>query len=587
MRVSYHYLLDIALILLTTKVFGLVSKRFHMPQVVGALVAGLVFGPALLNVLHGTEFLSQVPQLGVVVIMFSAGLETDLNELKKTGTAGFLVALVGVLVPLAGGFGFGWLFNRGELAASGNVFLQNVFLGVILTATSVSITVETLKEMGKLSTKMGNTVLAAALIDDILGLLCLTMVTSLGGESAESIWLVLGKIALFMVFAVLAGLAVNKGMAWYCRHQNKNMLRFPVLAFVLCLLMSYSAEHFFGVADIIGAFAAGLAVGSTTQAPYIESQFRPISYMLLTPIFFANIGISIELGHMDAALLVATAVLVVVVATKLVGCGLGAKIAGMKWRQSVQVGLGMVCRGEVALIVANKGMALGLMPPALFAPVVIMVVFTAVVTPVLLKLSFRGENRYVGLQESPLADRMEVVDQLDDVSQRLLQADSTLQDTPKGRRPIAAQKQSLRQSGGFCIPGLFLQRDALHFHQNALGQFPHGHAAAGGLVFDVALIHLVELAEVGHVGQKAHGFHHVIQAGAGGLQHFGQVHHHLVGLGGDVAAVDSAVDLYGNLPRGVNKIAHHNGGAVGPDSRGRLVAHNLLHFHILLPSFRI
>ena len=427
---SYHYLLDIALILLTTKAFGLVSKQFHMPQVVGALVAGLVFGPAMLNILHGTDFLSQLSELGVIVIMFSAGLETDLNELKRTGKAGFLVALVGVLVPLAGGFGFGWLFNRGELAVSGNVFLQNVFIGVILTATSVSITVETLKELGRLSTRVGNTILAAALIDDILGLICLTLVTSLGGESEQSIWLVLGKIALFMVFAVVMGVAVNKGMAWYSRRtKNKNLRRFPVLAFVLCLLMAYSAEHFFGVADIIGAFAAGLAVGSTSQAPYIETRFNPISYMLLTPIFFANIGINIELDHMDLALLVATVVLVLVaVASKLVGCGLGAKISGMKWRQSIQVGVGMVCRGEVALIVANKGMALGLMPPALFAPVVIMVVFTAIVTPVLLKVSFRGEDRYAGLQESALADRREVADQLDDVSQRLLQADSSMQD---------------------------------------------------------------------------------------------------------------------------------------------------------------
>lgn len=427
---SYHYLLDIALILLTTKAFGLVSKQFHMPQVVGALVAGLVFGPAMLNILHGTDFLSQLSELGVIVIMFSAGLETDLNELKRTGKAGFLVALVGVLVPLAGGFGFGWLFNRGELAVSGNVFLQNVFIGVILTATSVSITVETLKELGRLSTRVGNTILAAALIDDILGLICLTLVTSLGGESEQSIWLVLGKIALFMVFAVVVGVAVNKGMAWYSRRtKNKNLRRFPVLAFVLCLLMAYSAEHFFGVADIIGAFAAGLAVGSTSQAPYIETRFNPISYMLLTPIFFANIGINIELDHMDLTLLVATVVLVLVaVASKLVGCGLGAKISGMKWRQSIQVGVGMVCRGEVALIVANKGMALGLMPPALFAPVVIMVVFTAIVTPVLLKVSFRGEDRYAGLQESALADRREVADQLDDVSQRLLQADSSMQD---------------------------------------------------------------------------------------------------------------------------------------------------------------
>ena len=197
---SYHYLLDLALILLSTKVLGMVTRRFQMPQVVGALLAGLILGPAMLDVLTETTFLSQLSELGVIVILFTAGMGTDLKELRSAGKPGFLVALCGVLVPLAMGTAFGWLAGKvGWLPK--NTLLEDVFLGTILTATSVSITVETLKELGKLDTKVGRTILAAALIDDVLGLIALTVVTGLAGKGT-SLLLVLMKIVLFFVFAI-------------------------------------------------------------------------------------------------------------------------------------------------------------------------------------------------------------------------------------------------------------------------------------------------------------------------------------------------------------------------------------------------
>ena len=162
--VSYHYLLDLALILLSTKLLGLLTQRFQMPQVVGALLAGLILGPAGLNVLTETEFISQLSELGVIVLMFSAGMGTDINELKNSGKAGFWVALLGVIVPLLMGTALAWGAAAAGLIES-NGMLENVFVGTILTATSVSITVETLKEMGKLETKVGNTILADALVD--------------------------------------------------------------------------------------------------------------------------------------------------------------------------------------------------------------------------------------------------------------------------------------------------------------------------------------------------------------------------------------------------------------------------------------
>ena len=229
---SYHYLLDLALILLSTKILGMVTRKFQMPQVVGALLAGLILGPAMLNILTETTFLSQLSELGVIVILFTAGMGTSLRDLKDAGKSGFLVALCGVLVPLAMGTAFGYFAGKvGWLP--GATLLEDVFLGTILTATSVSITVETLKELGRLDTKVGSTILAAALIDDVLGLIALTIVTSLAGEGVNLL-MVLVKIVLFFAFTVAVGFAAVRFFRWMIgRASGKNLRRYPVLAFVL------------------------------------------------------------------------------------------------------------------------------------------------------------------------------------------------------------------------------------------------------------------------------------------------------------------------------------------------------------------
>ena len=347
---NYGYLADLALILLATKALSMLTGKLQMPQVVGALVAGLVMGPAVLNIIQPSDFLSQVAELGVIVIMFSAGMGTDLNELKQTGKAGLVIAMAGVLVPLAMGTGLMFFFNTGELAMPGNKLLQDLFLGTVLTATSVSITVETLKELGKLSTKVGNAILAAALIDDVLGLVCLTVVTSMAGADVNIV-LVLAKIVLFFLFAGVLGVAASKLLNWYeTKVRNRDLRRYPILAFVLCLFMAWAAEEWFGVADIIGAFAAGLIVATTPKGAYTASKFTPLAYLLLTPVFFANLGIGVELPNMDAMILLFTIALVVVgIGSKLIGCGLGAKLCGFKGRQCVQVGCGMACRGAGGL----------------------------------------------------------------------------------------------------------------------------------------------------------------------------------------------------------------------------------------------
>mgnify|MGYP001188882598 CR=1 FL=1 len=436
---SYHYLVDIALILLSTKVLGIVTKRLQMPQVVGALLAGIVLGPAVLGVIQSTEFLSQVSELGVIVMMFTAGLGTSLDDLKHSGKSGFLVALCGVIVPLIGGTALAMLFNS---SGSDNVFIQDVFVGVVLTATSVSITVETLKEMGKLTTVVGNTILAAALIDDVLGLIALTIVTSVGGSSGDSLLMVLVKVVLFFVFVFVVGILVKKLMDWYIANvHSTDLQRYPIFAFVLCLLMSFCAEHFFGVADITGAFAAGLIISTTSKAKYIEVKFAPLSYLLLTPIFFASIGLSMNLPEMDAKILLFSVLLVIVaVLSKFIGCGLGAKICGLNNHQCEQVGVGMVCRGEVALIVANKGSALGLMPEIFFGPIIIMVVATTVITPILLKLAYRKSAAYDEMLESTLVDRYDEVEQLDYIAENLIRANNHMMKKDKDKKAEKVKK---------------------------------------------------------------------------------------------------------------------------------------------------
>lgn len=389
---TYKFLLDLALILLSTKVLGLVSRKFFMPQVVGALLAGLILGPGVLDVISQTDFINKTAEVGVIVLMYCAGMETDVQELKKSGKASVVIALMGVIIPLAGGCAVAMFFNRPgliETNAACSVFLQNIFIGVILTATSVSITVEALKELGKLKTRAGNAILGAAVIDDILGIIALTVITSLA-DSSVKVWVVLLKIAGFFVAVIAAGFLFYQFFTRWSRKSEKGMRRHVIVSFVFCLLMAYMAEDFFGVADITGAYLAGVIISLTIKKDYIMSRFDTLSYLYLSPIFFASIGIKAALPKMSYAVVVFSVILTVVaILTKMAGCGLGAKLCRYDNDEALQIGVGMISRGEVALIVANKGEALGLMDQYLMGPIVIVVIITTIIAPILLKPVFR------------------------------------------------------------------------------------------------------------------------------------------------------------------------------------------------------
>ena len=400
---SYSYLLVLAAILLTTKLLGLFSRWVRLPQVLGALVAGVILGPVV-NAIVGWStvdgFFSQaagsdqlfgmLSELGVIVLMFGAGLETDVQEMKKCGKASLIIAVIGVVTPLIFGAGASYFFI--DDPNSQERLLKSIFIGVVLTATSVSITVETLKELGKLNTPASNAILGAAIIDDVLGIIALTIITSFKSKDVN-IWFVLIKIVLFFIFAAVLGFIMLKIYKWMNKHTSRDSRRHVIIAFAYCLVSSFVAEVFFGVADITGAYVAGLVLSMTNRKRYLVNRFSTLSYMLLSPIFFACIGLTIEMPELTVSLLIfAILITIVAVATKLFGCALGGKICGYSTRECFQIGAGMISRGEVALIVAKKGESCGLMDPTLFGPLVIVVVLTTIIAPIILKILFAKDK---------------------------------------------------------------------------------------------------------------------------------------------------------------------------------------------------
>lgn len=384
---SYSFLLFLAIIMISTKVLGLFSKKIHMPAVVGALAAGVILGPSCLGMitLDGDTgiFLEEMAEIGVILLMFNAGLETDLSELKKNGVASLVTALIGVIVPLVGGFlGYAFYFHT-DFSDYAEV-LKAVFVGVVLTATSVSITVETLREMGRLKGKVGTTILGAAVLDDIIGIIVLTVVTSLKDTSVSPVSVIIKIVAYFIFIAIVTFILMK--IRGFVEMQDEKR-RVVIICVALCFVLSYISEEFFGIADITGAYFAGLMLCTLKVGPYVARRCEIPSYLIFSPVFFASVGLKVTLGGMNASIWIFSILLLVIaILTKVIGCGLGAKLCGCTGREALQIGIGMVSRGEVALIVAQKGYASGMLDNVLFAPIVLVVIVTTLLTPILLKI---------------------------------------------------------------------------------------------------------------------------------------------------------------------------------------------------------
>lgn len=390
---NYEFLLWIALILISTKVLGLLCKAVHLPEVVGALLAGVILGPSALGLMSmegdtGT-LLTYVAEMGVIFLMFSAGLDTDLKELKANIGASFVTALIGVIVPLIGGM-IGYALYFGEDLSNYDQMLQSLFVGVVLTATSVSITVETLREMGRLSGKVGMTILGAAIIDDILGMVVLAVVSSMKDTSVKPTT-VLIKIVLYFVLILILFMATSR--LEFAIEKNDHKRRVAIFAIAFCFILAYVSEIGFGIADITGAYFAGVMLCQSKIRDYVDVKIHDVSTVFFSCIFFASVGLKVTLGGMTLKVWMFAVILTLIaIISKMVGCGLGAKICKFTWKESLQTGVGMISRGEVALIVAEKGRQVGLISEDLFAPIILVVIVTTLITPILLKVVFKGDE---------------------------------------------------------------------------------------------------------------------------------------------------------------------------------------------------
>lgn len=386
MEAAYSVFKDLAIIIIVAKVFGLVARKLKAPQVVGEIVAGLILGPCALKWVKPSDFLLQMAEIGVILLMFSAGLETNLKDLVKTGPKAFAIACAGVFVPLGGGTLLYMCFY-GFSSIGTPEFFRALFIGTIMTATSVSITVESLREMGYLKGIIGTTILNAAIIDDIIGMLVLTVVIGFTDDTVKPVTVVWHTF-LFMCFAVVGGYILYR-IFKKVDQRYPHSRRITIAGLALCLIMAYCAEKFFGIADITGAYVAGIILCNMHDSEYIARRMDINSYVLFGPIFFASIGLKTDIKDMNLSILwFSLGFVAVALLTKIIGCGIMAMICKIAPKHAIKVGVGMMTRGEVALIVSQKGLSVGLMDPVYFTSVILLIIVSSVLTPILLKLFY-------------------------------------------------------------------------------------------------------------------------------------------------------------------------------------------------------
>ena len=406
---TLQIILQIAVILIVAKTFGLFARKLGLPEVVGNVIAGLLLGCAIWDSvgltapsgwifpINESEELHLFAKIGVLLILFKAGLETDLKMMKELGIVSFLIAMGGVLIPLGLGFGLG------ALMLPEYDWHTWIFIGTIMTATSVGITIETLKSLGKLNTKVGSIVTAAAIIDDVIGMIVLTIVISLANVSGEqnAVLSVINPNAkplitilwmfVFFIVAILVGILVIKFFKAISK-KKANVHRVPTYSLAVCFIYAFVAEEIFGVADITGAYIGGaiLSVCHNT-AVYADQKLEVGSYTLFSPMFFAYIGIQLSFSAFSNLSIVIFSIVFVILAImgKIVGAGGIAMLSGFDKKDSLRVGVGMIARGEVALAVTMTGIAGGLIGGEYIAMTVLLVLVSSVLAPILLKLLYK------------------------------------------------------------------------------------------------------------------------------------------------------------------------------------------------------
>ena len=378
---------DLMLLIFFAKVMGLLVKKIQIPEVVGEILSGLILGPCILGWVQPTDFLSNMAEIGVVLLMFSTGLDTDLKQLLKVGPKSFLIACFGVICPLISGtLLYGGFYGMGTVGTT--EFYKAVYVGVILTATSVSITAKVLQSLNKISTKVGTTLIGAAVIDDVIGVIVLTAVIGIC-TGKGSIGAVCLKTTIFLVLSFVLGRVIYLlADKYFSKHEKTH--RESVFSLALCFGLAFCAEYFFGIADITGAYVAGLILCSLKDSNYIESKMNVGDYLFFSPIFFASIGLKTSFDGLNRTfILFSICFVVVALVSKIFGCGLAAKVCRFSSDDSLKIGVGMMTRGEVALIVASKGLSVGLVEPVIFSTVILLILVSSILTPIALEYLFK------------------------------------------------------------------------------------------------------------------------------------------------------------------------------------------------------
>ncbi len=393
------FLRQLAVIIVFAKLFGLIARKLKAPQVAGEIIAGLIIGPSVFGKIpflsqylsvQQSEPLSFMAEIGVIMLMFNAGLGTNINDLKKSGAKATIIACSGVFVPLVAGTVLFMCFYGFDKIGS-EKFYKALYVGTILTATSVSITVQTLKELGKLNNFLGQTIVSAAIIDDVIGIIVLTIVIGFKDPS-QQIWLLLVKTAAFFLFATVFGLLFYR-LFKKADARWTHTRRIPIIGLALAFFLSYVAQKFFGVADITGAYIAGVILCSTKDSNYIQRKMDVNSYMLFGPVFFCSIGLQTSIQNVDLPLILFSVAFVIVgMLSKVVGCGGISRLLGFKGMECLKIGCGMMTRGEVALIVAQRGLAAGLLSSEFFTAVILLIIISSVSTPLVLKALYSKDK---------------------------------------------------------------------------------------------------------------------------------------------------------------------------------------------------
>ncbi|QEK13239.1 cation:proton antiporter [Crassaminicella thermophila] len=381
MESKVAFLLHIGILLLGANIGGIISKKLKQPAVLGQILAGMFLG---MGILEKTELVHYLAEIGVVFLMFIAGLETDVNELRASGKSSTAIAVAGVLAPLI-------LVSGAAYLISGNL-ISSIILGLISIATSVSISVQTLKEIGQLKTRQGVAILGAAIIDDIIGVILLTIVVGMVRPGTGSnVFIVILKILLFFLITIVIGYILVQILFKISDRVNVRRRIVPY-AIITCLILAFISEEL-GVAAITGAYFSGVIFSMTPYRHKISHDVELVSNTIFTPIFFVAIGLGVELSTIGYGLAFSMLLLALGIIGKIIGCGWGAKLTGFSAKHAFQVGIGMVPRAEVSLIIASLGLKMNLIGDKEFASAIVLVIFTTLITPSLLKASFKEEEK--------------------------------------------------------------------------------------------------------------------------------------------------------------------------------------------------